>query len=490
MMWNKMKLRWRLILSYMVPLALIVVVIGLVNSRLNTARELSNYLNETAPVSRAVSHLSESIVRMQRAAYAYILISGNQSVETGYPKAIYEQSLALANASLKKLETLKMSKEAREAVNQYIPALKVIDQTLSHLMTLVDQGRDKEAIELFRKGGTIAQARMIDSLADRAIEAEQTERARERDEVTKAMDSVESILLYSTLVVAVFMVGFAVWMSFSLSRKIAESANHIASASSQIASTMTQHEQTVSQQSASVVETTSTVEEIVASARLTSEQAESAAEAARNAQDTTQKGLQVIVQNESEITELEARMRAIAEQIVALSEQAAQIGNISRLVGELAGETNMLALNAAVEAARAGEHGKGFSVVASEIRKLADQSKQSAERSNEIVADIQKATNTMVMTAEDASKTSRSVAESVRRAADAFEDINKMSVTLFQNAQQVLLNSKQQAAALAQIDEAMKNVKLGAQEIAAGTAQARAGVDNLTDVAGQLKQMV
>lgn len=489
-MWSQMKLRWRLILSYMVPLLLIIVVIGLVNARLNVAHHLSNHLNETAPVSRQVSKLSESLVRMQRAAYAYILISGNQNVEMGYPKTIYEQSRATANDALATLDKLEMSPVTRAAVNEYGPALKSIDQSLSQLIALVDQGREREALELFKKGQTIAQARMVDQIADKAVDAEQADRHKQREEVSEAIVSVENILIYATIVVAVFMVAFAVWMSFALSRRISESANHIASASTQIASTMTEHEQTVSHQSASVVETTSTVEEIVASARITSEQAESAADAAKNAQETTQKGLEVITQNESEITELEGRMRAIAEQIVALSEQAAQIGNISRLVGELAGETNMLALNAAVEAARAGEHGKGFSVVASEIRKLADQSKQSAERANQIVADIQKATNTMVMTAEDASKTSRNVADSVRRAADAFDEINKLSVAVYQNAQQVLLNSKQQATALSQIDEAMKTIKLGAQEIAAGTAQARTGVDNLTEVASQLKQMV
>jgi methyl-accepting chemotaxis protein len=94
--------------------------------------------------------------------------------------------------------------------------------------------------------------------------------------------------------------------------------------------------------------------------------------------------------NQAEMADLEKSMSNIANQILGLSEQAAQIGSISRLLSELAGETNMLALNAAVEAARAGEHGKGFSVVAAEIRKLADQSKLSAEKSNQIVADIQR----------------------------------------------------------------------------------------------------
>ncbi len=489
-MWNQMKLRWRLILSYMVPLALVVTVVILVNAKLNIAHDRSQNLNDNAAVSPLVAKLSESLVRMQRAAYAYVLISGNQGVEQGYPKTIYQQSKTAALESLDKLEHLEMSPSARAGVNEYKDAIKTIDQSLSQLISLVDAGREKEAIEVFKRGTTIAQARLIDQIGDKTIRAEQEDRVKQREEVSEAITGVENILIYATLAVAVFMIAFAVWMSFALSRRISESANHIASASTQIASTMTQHEQTVTQQSASVVETTSTVEEIVASARITSEQAESAADAARSAQETTQKGMEVISTNESEMAELEKRMRAIAEQIVSLSEQAAQIGNISRLVGELAGETNMLALNAAVEAARAGEHGKGFSVVASEIRKLADQSKQSAERANQIVADIQKATNTMVMTAEDASKTSRRVAESVNRAAEAFEEINKLSVGVYQNAQQVLLNSKQQATALTQIDEAMKNIKLGAQEIASGTAQARSGVDNLTEVASQLKQMV
>ncbi|MGD1717232.1 methyl-accepting chemotaxis protein [Dapis sp. BLCC M172] len=90
----------------------------------------------------------------------------------------------------------------------------------------------------------------------------------------------------------------------------------------------------------------------------------------------------------------------MAQQITRLSEQTNQIGNISQLVGDLANQTNMLALNAAVEAVRAGEHGKGFGVVASEIRKLADESRKSAEKIYTLVADIQTSINSTVLATE------------------------------------------------------------------------------------------
>src|SRR3546814_17620841 len=67
---------------------------------------------------------------------------------------------------------------------------------------------------------------------------------------------------------------------------------------------------------------------------------------------------------------------SIAESILALAEQAQAIGEIIATVSDIAEQTNLLALNAAIEASRAGEHGKGFTVVANEIKALADQSKK------------------------------------------------------------------------------------------------------------------
>ena len=93
-------------------------------------------------------------------------------------------------------------------------------------------------------------------------------------------------------------------------------------------------------------------------------------------------------------------VRFATQSIQNLSKRSAEIGNIVGIIVHISGQTNLLALNAAIEAARAGEAGRGFSVVAEEVRKLAEESSQSAESIRDLVNTIQEETSVTVRTME------------------------------------------------------------------------------------------
>lgn len=157
--------------------------------------------------------------------------------------------------------------------------------------------------------------------------------------------------------------------------------------------------------------------------------------------EKTQKTLMLSSKEENFIKEsiekmvvIKQKIQIIAELILELSEQAQHISNNIGVVEDIAEQTNMLALNAAVEAARAGEHGKGFAVVASEIRKLADESKQATTKIIELVREVQNATNSTVMAAEESSK---EIETGVNITVKINENINELKLNIDQTADDV-----------------------------------------------------
>lgn len=276
----------------------------------------------------------------------------------------------------------------------------------------------------------------------------------------------------------------------SVSRSVNDAVNSISSTSTEIASTVEQHEKTATSQAASASETATTMDELNASSRQSTEQADAVAAMAKQALSTTEEGVKMAGTAAGGIAVLEKKVEDIGGQILRLSEQTGQIGGIANMVTDIAAQINMLALNAAVEAVRAGESGKGFAVIAQEVRKLADQGKKSAEKVHAIVADIQKATNSAVMVTEEGSKAAVEVAQIAQKAGESFTSLSEVANRVYENTQQVSLNSRQQASAIKQVTEAMNNISAGAKETAAGISQTRIGIQRLNETAQSLKKMV
>ena len=267
-------------------------------------------------------------------------------------------------------------------------------------------------------------------------------------------------------------------------------ASAIATSSTEIAATVEQQERIINEQAASVHQTTTTIEQLGASSYQSAEQAESSASGTRQALDLTEEGNQAVEQTLEGISTLKEQVSAIAEQIMRLSEQTGQIGLVSDLVGNLANQTNMLALNASVEAVRAGEQGKGFSVVAGEIRKLADQSKQSAEKINNLVREIQASINSSVMVTDEGTKRASEGIRLAQETAQTFNGLADAVNNVFLNSQQISLTNKQQAVAVQQVVAAMSQLNSAAQESASGINQVKVSTKQLDDAAKHLKAAV
>jgi hypothetical protein len=486
-MFANLKLRQRILLGYLVPFLLLLGVMTLVYSNLRIAARGMHHMDETSAFIPDVLTAGDCLVRIQRAAYAYVLMNGKTDVAVGYPKKIFEESE-------KKFQSLndKLGKQADLGMYQNdLRHLTEIGDSIIRVnrlyMSLIDEGKGEESIAEFRRGESVNLARQIDPLVDGIVTAETERRNALRAAVESSIVMVQSTVICGTAGAMVLMVSLGLWIATKVSRKITANATQLSAAASEIAATIAQHESTASQQAAAANETSTTIEELSASSRQSAEQAANAAAVAEQAGLATGQGDEATRQAVVAMGSLKEKIGAMAEQILHLGEQTGQIGSIATVLKDLAGQINMLALNAAVEAARAGEHGKGFAVVASEIRKLADESKKSAEQTAVLVADIQKATNSSIMMTEAGSHTVTEVTQIVLNVAGLFNNLASLASSANENAQQVMLNARQQSAAFSQVVEATNSIAAGAKETAAGITQTKEGVQSLNEAAVNLK---
>ena len=264
----------------------------------------------------------------------------------------------------------------------------------------------------------------------------------------------------------------------------------IAESSNDITSKVERQETVANEQASSVSQTTSTVDSLGESSRRSAVQAEASAKSASTALSLAETGAQTVEQTRVGMESLKERVKEIAEQIVNLSEQTEQIAGVSELVGDLANQTNMLALNAAVEAARAGEYGKGFGVVAGEIRKLADQSRKSADRINNLVTDVQAAMNSAVMVTDEGQKTAESSIGLALNTAESFIGVKDAVNSVFANTSEISEVAKQQAVGIQEILAAVNALNLNAMDTAADMGDVKSSTVNLKKSAEDLKAIV
>ena len=241
-----------------------------------------------------------------------------------------------------------------------------------------------------------------------------------------------------------------------------EASNQVSIASEQLSEANQNFSQRITEQAASIEETSSTMEEMAASIRQTAENAREANKLAQSTKALAESGSQV----------MDDTIRAMDE----INRSSSKIANISNVIEEIAFQTNLLALNAAVEAARAGEHGKGFGVVASEIRNLAQRTTESAKEITGLIEDSVEKTGRGVQLAEELSKKLGEIGTSVKKVADLMDEIAAAA--------------GEQASGINQVNTAISQIEQTTQQNASLVEETAASAEELAAQARELMNLI
>jgi methyl-accepting chemotaxis protein len=483
-MFNNQKIKFRILLGYSIPLMLFVVAALVVYGNLVTFQRLTVEADRSNEAFLENKNVVLGLAKIQRATRGLLLIKNDASYEA------HAEGKRQLDEAVQKLRPLIRDEKQRERFDKINATAKRLVDFDDKMVAFVENGQTDKALDIFRAGEGVKFSADLDALTEEFDQAEHAIVDQYHKEEENAMGMIIAVLLIGTALTLFLSLAVGLLITNGIARHISNALNAMSSTSTEIAATVNQHERTASQQASMVNETTATIQELGASSRQTSEQASTAAEVAQRSLDATGEGTAMVQQTIDGMGNLGLKVGMIAEQILKLGEQSAQLGNLANMVKDLSGEINMLALNAAVEAARAGEHGKGFAVVAGEIRKLANESKKSAEQSGTVISEIQKSTNATILKTEEGTKVVEEVTVYARNVEGLFQVLSEAANSSYENAQQVLLNAKQQATAIGQVVEAMNVLNSGARDTAAGIVQTKTGIEQLNMAAGNLKQIL
>lgn len=274
------------------------------------------------------------------------------------------------------------------------------------------------------------------------------------------------------------------------SRGLVEGAGQLSTAANEIMASTSQLSSSASQSSTSVSETTTTVEEVRQTAQVSSQKAKAVSDIAQRAAQFSQSGRKATEDASSGMVRIRQQMEAIATNMMQLSEQGQAVVLIVATVEDIAAQSNLLAVNAGIEAAKAGEHGRGFSVVAQEIKNLAEQSRMATNQVRTILNDIQKATTAAVLATEQGSKAVEAGEKQMGAAKESIQVLATSVVEASQAATQIAASSQQQLVGMDQVALAMESIKQASSQNVDSAQQLEIAARNLAELGRRLKQLV
>ena len=291
------------------------------------------------------------------------------------------------------------------------------------------------------------------------------------ENLNKALDNLDELL--EGIVKNANIIGDSSMEMLSASEEMNTNTGEIASAIAEMSSG-------AQTQVSKVDESSNLVESIQRAASSMSNQAEEINVAAHKVSESSDAGLKMVNKVGFSMKDIKAFANDTNQSIQVLKERSNEITRVLGIITDIAAQTNLLALNAAIEAAQAGDAGRGFAVVAEEIRKLAEDSRNSAREIEKLITDVQNDTAAAAKVIEVMNESILGGESASNDASDAFREIASSSNQNLEISKQILEATKEQMDSIKDVVSITEGIVVIAEETAAGTEQVASSATELS----------
>lgn len=276
----------------------------------------------------------------------------------------------------------------------------------------------------------------------------------------------------------------------TVDRRLKSAVSGISDSVSELLTVVSQVAASASQTAGATTESTTTVEEVKQTTLLAQEKAAEASGLAQTVVDTSEAGAASAERNRVHFEQILAEMDEVAGAVDRLNENAQAVGEVIATVNDLAEQSNLLSVNASIEAAKSGEAGKGFSVVAQEVKSLAEQSKRAVARVREVLSETEKANEVVVHAVSQARETVESGRDETINAVE--RNVARLAIghDMAEATLQISATGRQQLAGMEQIGQAMASIEQAGKHSVLGTRQVEQEVERLRELASELKNLI